>query len=57
MQLLYRYTEYKKRTVAAGFFDDQTCLNRFVMENAGKRNSKVKAGLWAACTAVDLSWP
>ena len=33
--------EYAKRTVAAGFFDDQTCLNRFIMENAGIKNDRV----------------
>ena len=33
---------YKERTVAAGFFDDQTCLNRYLMESAGARDSKVK---------------
>ena len=38
-------SEYSKRTIAAGFFDDQTCLNRFVMENAGKRNSRVKVDM------------
>ena len=33
---------YKGRTVAAGFFDDQTCLNRYLMESAGARDYKVK---------------
>ena len=39
------HSEYSKRTIAAGFFDDQTCLNRFVMESAGRRNSKVKVDM------------
>ena len=34
-------SEYAKRVVAAGFFDDQTCLNRFVMENAALKNDRV----------------
>ena len=38
-------TEYEKRTIAAGFFDDQTCLNRFLMESAGQRNSRVKVDM------------
>jgi hypothetical protein len=38
-------TEYAKRTIAAGFFDDQTCLNRFLMESAGARNSRVKVDM------------
>jgi len=38
-------TEYEKRTIAAGFFDDQTCLNRFLMESAWQRNSRVKVDM------------
>jgi hypothetical protein len=37
--------EYARRTIAAGFFDDQTCLNRFVMENARVRNKRVKVDM------------
>lgn len=38
-------SEYAKRTIAAGFFDDQLCLNRFLMENAGRRNERVKVDM------------
>lgn len=37
--------EYHQRTIAAGFFDDQTCLNRYLMESAGARDTKVKVDM------------
>eukprot|EP00740_Mantoniella_antarctica_P014114 CAMPEP_0181368242 /NCGR_PEP_ID=MMETSP1106-20121128/11957_1 /TAXON_ID=81844 /ORGANISM="Mantoniella antarctica, Strain SL-175" /LENGTH=404 /DNA_ID=CAMNT_0023484293 /DNA_START=66 /DNA_END=1280 /DNA_ORIENTATION=+ len=40
-------SEYRTHTVAAGYFDDQTCLNRFMMESAGAkhRNARVKVDM------------